>query len=365
VARARAVAGRSHVQLQFCKFGLSALLPSDSPVGRLICACELVADLPLQRPLQVPACANSEIMTRKMRHTWGFTGSIVSDDGAIKQLTNCTKNHTERCPDGSMTGGHGFAATLPEAAADALKAGCDVDYGVTFASPAWGLPAALRKGLATEDDVRAAVRRSLSTRFILGEYDRDVKDNPGLNPWNALHANATVNCEGHRRLAQRAAEQSMVLVLNDESPSGRGLPLVTGVRRLAILGAAANSSSAINGRYTGQPELSSVSTLLKGLEERAAANTPAVAVVYALNDTAVASDADAVIVVVQSHVESESHDRASLKMRPEDAATLMRLQTQLGAETKVQVVVVVVSGECPLRGPCCCVLCAVTALCVG
>eukprot|EP01049_Picozoa_sp_SAG25_P027694 SAG25_NODE_14565_length_253_cov_0.675325_1_plen_53_part_10 len=53
-------------------------------------------------------------MTQKMRRTWNFSGSIVSDDGAVKQLTNCSRqHHTERCPDGSMTGGHNFAATLP------------------------------------------------------------------------------------------------------------------------------------------------------------------------------------------------------------------------------------------------------------
>ena len=141
----------------------------------------------------VPACANSEIMTHKMRGTWNFTGSIVSDDGAIKQLTNCTKNHTARCPDGSMTGGHNFAISLPEAAALALKAGCDVDYGGTFASPTWGVPAAMQQGLVAEQDLRAAVRHSLTTRFITGEYDDDAQHKPEINPWNALDANKTVN----------------------------------------------------------------------------------------------------------------------------------------------------------------------------
>ncbi len=278
-----------------------------------------------------------------MRGIWNFTGSIVSDDGAIKQLTNCTKNHTARCPDGSMTGGHNFAVTLPKAAALALKAGCDVDYGETFASPTWGVPAALQHGLVVEQDLRAAVRRSLSTRFAMGEYDEDVQNKPKINPWNALDANQTVNCKAHRQLACSAAEQSMVLVSNEKT-DGRGLPLLPGLRSLVVMGAAANSTSAILSRYTGQPELRTVSTLLKGIQARAKTSSPAAVVRYAMNDTTAAMGADAVIVVVQSHPESESHDRASLLMRPEDASTLKRLEAQLGVTTKAQIIVVVVSG---------------------
>ena len=70
---------------------------------------------------------------------------------------------------------------------------------------------------------------------------------------------------------------------------------------------------------------------------------------YSENDTSIAAGAAAIVVVVRSENEGESHDRAVLTMREEDSGVLMQLQRALSAEPEalaaaVQVVVVVVSG---------------------
>eukprot|EP01049_Picozoa_sp_SAG25_P026091 SAG25_NODE_12789_length_275_cov_0.590909_1_plen_84_part_01 len=79
--------------------------------------------------------------------------------------------------------------------------------------------------LVTVDDIRSAVRHSLATRFAMGEYDLDVRQDPSLNPWTRLRANETVNCPAHRELARRAAESTMVLVANGDADGRRALPL--------------------------------------------------------------------------------------------------------------------------------------------
>ena len=79
---------------------------------------------------------------------------------------------------------------------------------------------------------------------------------------------------------------------------------------MAVLGAAANSTSALINRYTGMPQgvrPGSVVTLLAGISARAARDGGSV--VFAENDTSVAAGADTVVVVVRSEIESESHDR--------------------------------------------------------
>jgi hypothetical protein len=69
------------------------------------------------------------------------------------------------------------------------------------------------------------------------------------------------------------------------------------------------------------------------------------AVKYSENDTSIAAGSTAVVVVVRSEDEGESHDRALLTMRAEDSGILLALQLQLrAAAEKVKVVVVTVSG---------------------
>lgn len=118
-----------------------------------------------------------------------------------------------------------------ESHAAALKAGIDsfTDHGEDSGTTVGRLTEALERGLITAADIDRAVRRQLSIRFRLGEFD------PELDPYADTGAEV-VDCAAHRALALRAATQSIVLLKND----GGLLPLA-GTGRVAVIGTLADS----------------------------------------------------------------------------------------------------------------------------
>ncbi|QMU69814.1 glycoside hydrolase family 3 protein [Streptacidiphilus sp. P02-A3a] len=121
-----------------------------------------------------------------------------------------------------------------ESHAAALRAGVDsfTDHAEDSRVTTGRISAALDRGLLTEADIDRAVRRQLSIRFRLGEFD------PELDPYAAVDW-AVVDCPEHRDLARRAATESMVLLKND-----RGLlPLDPAAQRrgVAVVGPLADS----------------------------------------------------------------------------------------------------------------------------
>ena len=73
------------------------------------------------------ACnASPTLLEKYLRQEWGFDGYVVSDCWAIKDLYK----------------GHGLVKTVEEAAALAVRAGCDINCGEAFGA----LLIAVRKG---------------------------------------------------------------------------------------------------------------------------------------------------------------------------------------------------------------------------
>lgn len=109
--------------------------------------------------------------------------------------------------------------------AAARKAGIDsfTDHGEDSGVVIDRLREALERGLIDEDDVDRAVRRQLSLRFRLGEFDPDLDPYTGIGP-------EVIDCADHRALALRAATESVVLLKNDAL-----LPL-EGTPRVAVIG---------------------------------------------------------------------------------------------------------------------------------
>ena len=113
--------------------------------------------------------------------------------------------------------------THEEATAAALIAGVDsfTDHN-TDSSPIVGrVGKAYELGLVTEADIDTAVRRQLSVRFRLGEFDPRLDPHAGVRDFDT---------PAHRALALEAAEQSIVLLKNDGV-----LPLAPGTR-VAVVG---------------------------------------------------------------------------------------------------------------------------------
>ncbi|MGW1498205.1 glycoside hydrolase family 3 C-terminal domain-containing protein [Streptomyces mirabilis] len=141
--------------------------------------------------------------------------------------------------------------THEQATAAALLAGVDsfTDHGTDSSKIVERIQGAFKQGLLSEADIDAAVRRQLSVRFRLGEFD------PEHDPYATTD---DFDTPAHRALAQEAAEQAVVLLKNDDL-----LPLAPGTR-LAVVGLLADECK--RDWYSGT--LLHRSTPLEGLCER-------------------------------------------------------------------------------------------------
>lgn len=119
-----------------------------------------------------------------------------------------------------------FFPTHTESHAAALKAGVDsyTDNDADSQPTIERFTDALEKGLISEADVDAAVRRLLLLRARSGEFA------PESDPYAGIRADV-IDCAQHRELAREAALASVVLLKNEES----ALPLAD-PGRIAVIG---------------------------------------------------------------------------------------------------------------------------------
>jgi len=180
-----------------------------------------------------PANANPLLLRDILRERWGFDGYIVSDCGAI----------------GDIYLHHKFVTTPEQAAAVAVKAGCDICCGNEY-DP---LVNAVKQGLITEKQIDVAVGYALRSRFQLGLFDP-----PDRVPFSKITM-AQNDTPENAALALRAARESIVLLKNDGV-----LPLNRAkLKSIAVIGANADAQAALLGNYNGTP--SHPITVLDGL----------------------------------------------------------------------------------------------------
>jgi len=171
-----------------------------------------------------PACASKMLLEDILRKEWKFEGHVVSDCGAIQDI------HEH----------HKFVETAEEASALAVKRGCDLNCGRTYES----LKKAVEKGLISEEEINAAVRRLLKTRFKLGMFDPDDEVKYASIPFEKN------DCEEHRRLALEMAKKTIVLLKNE----GNLLPLnKEKIKSIAVIGPNADNVDVLLGNYNGTP----------------------------------------------------------------------------------------------------------------
>jgi len=188
----------------------------------------------------IPDCASSFLLTDTLRKKWGFEGYIVSDCGAI----------------GDIWQSHHYVKTAEEAAAAAVKAGCDLCCGGDYNS----LVRAVQQGLVTEKDIDQALYYTLWTRFKLGLFDP-----PSMVPYSNITIKDNDTPE-HQQIALQIARESLVLLKNDGI-----LPLNRAkIKRIAVIGPDADSVEVLQGNYNGTP--SHPVTILNGIRQLAGSN---------------------------------------------------------------------------------------------
>lgn len=168
-----------------------------------------------------PCCGSPYLLLDVLREEWGFDGYITSDCWALRDFFE----------------GHGVSEGPVEAAALALKSGVNLNCGNIY-DPY--LIEAFEKGLVTEEDIDKSLKQLLKTRFRLGLFDPQEN-----NPF-AGYGPELINAPGHRALALRAAENSMILLKNDGV-----LPIQKDIKSIYLLGPHANSVEVLLGNYYG------------------------------------------------------------------------------------------------------------------
>jgi beta-xylosidase len=139
----------------------------------------------------VPVAASHDLLTHVLRERWGFTGTVVSDYGAI----------------GFLHLMHHVAADLPEAGRLALSAGLDIELPQTAAYRT--LADDVAKGRLDEAVLDRAVQRVLEQKIRHGLLDPDWDPEAQGDPARDLDS------PRNRDIARRVAEGSVALLAND------------------------------------------------------------------------------------------------------------------------------------------------------
>ncbi len=187
-----------------------------------------------------PACANTMLLGDHLRKAWKFDGYVVSDCAAAADIFT----------------GHHYAPDMAHAAADAVKAGDDLECGYGQGQAYPSLVEAVHKGLIKESEIDIALRRLFRARFKLGMFDPPSSFAYGQIPMSE------VNSAEHRQLSLQAARESIVLLKNQD----HFLPLKAGTSSIAVVGPTAELVQALQGNYNGPPP--SPVYPLAGIEKR-------------------------------------------------------------------------------------------------
>lgn len=141
-------------------------------------------------------CHDSWLLDKVLKRDWGYPGFVMSDWGAV----------------------HGV---------DAFAAGLDQQSAATFDKQAW-LDGPLKAGVADRSipvtRVNDAAHRILREMFAAGLFDR-------------APAKTEIDFTAHARIAQREAEDGIVLLKNRDGL----LPLAASAKRIAVIGAHADA----------------------------------------------------------------------------------------------------------------------------
>ena len=184
----------------------------------------------------VPCTSNPYLLDTILRKRWGFDGFVYSDLVSI---------------DG-IAGTHHVAATVEDAAIQAIEAGTDMDLGASAYSK---LVEAVKNGKVKESYIDRAVSNVLRLKFKMGLFE-----NPYVSP---EQAKKIVNSEEHKQVAREVAREGTVLLKNTGV-----LPLRKDVKNVAVIGPNADVIYNYLGDYTAPQERSKVVTLLDAMRTR-------------------------------------------------------------------------------------------------
>ncbi|KAA6334136.1 Periplasmic beta-glucosidase [termite gut metagenome] len=281
----------------------------------------------------VPVAKSKELLNNILREEWGFNGFIVSDCGALGNLT-ARKHYT--------------AQDFIEAAEQALSAGIATNCGDTYNNK--DVIAAAKAGKLNMENLDNVCRSMLRTMFGNNLFE----DNPS-KPLNWETTYPGWNSPEHREVAFNAARESIVLLEN----KNHTLPLSSTASTIAVIGPGADQPQ--TGDYTQKLPDDRLKSVLNGIKNAVSSKTN---VIYEKGceffkkeyfnvDAAIkaAKSSDVVVLVLGDCSNSESgKDQIRTSGESNDYATLLLpgYQQQLleaVCETKKPVILVLQAGR--------------------
>ena len=200
-----------------------------------------------------PCCSQTRYEQQILREEWGFKGLITSDCGAIRDF---------------LPRWHNTAKDSPEASAQAVLAGTDVECGSEYRH----LPEAVQRGDIKESDLDRSLRRLLIARMEVGDFDSDERVS-----WTKIPSSSVASKE-HKQLALDMARKSIVLLKNNgvlpiggrtatmSQYTGTTPKPAGAMPKVLVMGPNANDSVMQWGNYAGYP--TKTVTALEGIRQQ-------------------------------------------------------------------------------------------------
>ncbi|KAA3462435.1 putative beta-D-xylosidase 2 [Gossypium australe] len=268
----------------------------------------------------VPTCADPNLLRNTVRGQWKLDGYIVSDCDSVGVFYN-TQHYT----------------TTPEqAAADAIKAGLDLDCGPFLAQHSED---AVKQGLLNEVDISNALVNTLRVQMRLGMFDGE----PSVQPFGKLGPK-DVCTPSNQELALEAARQGIVLLKN------RGVSLPLSHRRhrtVAVIGPNSDATVSMIGNYAGvacgyTSPLQGIGNYVKTIHQLGCANVACRddKLFSAAIDAARQADATVLVMGLDQSVEAEFRDRTGLLL----PGRQQELVSKVAKASKGPAVLVLMSG---------------------
>jgi len=196
--------------------------------------------------LGVPVAKSTELLNGILREEWGFDGFIVSDCGAIGNLTSRK---------------HYAAADYVEAANQALAAGIATNCGDVYNNKE--VIAAAVRGDIDMENLDNVCRTMLSTMFRNGLFE----NNPSKAlDWEKIYPGW--QSDEHKEMARESSRQSIVMLENKSNI----LPLSKdGLKTIAVIGPGADDIQP--GDYTPKLREGQLKSVLTGIKSAVSAKT--------------------------------------------------------------------------------------------
>ena len=192
------------------------------PFQAAITECGLASVMNSYSVVNGEAISNSKhYLSTVLRGELGFDGMVISDYTSIEKLVNT----------------YNICESIEKAGADSLNAGIDIEAPVPNTFRMKNLLQALEDGSLSQESIDKAVERVLTLKFRLGLFE---------NPYPEIESYSEFHNEKAKAAVYKAARESLVLLKNENET----LPLKKTIKKIAIIGPAADSLRALYGAYT-------------------------------------------------------------------------------------------------------------------